>query len=122
MYFFLALLVSYGAAGGEGVLKHNSYNAGTFTPPVPLPFSPPRLLYRIRTVKHGWLSYVEKMGFILVLLNAIGTVFFHSAFFSVVAPSYQYDRVLHLTAGFLIVPLLMMLWIVTHGKWGGRKY
>jgi hypothetical protein len=121
MYLVLGLLVAYAAAGIEWFVKQDTYTAISYAVVVPLLLFLPRFFYRIGTVRRAWRTYVEQLAFVLVLLNAVGTVYFHTAYFSARAPFYQYDRVLHFSSAFLIVPLLIVFWIVIHGRLGNPR-
>lgn len=53
----------------------------------------------------SWLKVAGFLIFLIILFNAPGTLYFHELY-----PSLQYDRFLHFSCGFVIVPLMMM-WI-----------
>jgi hypothetical protein len=68
-------------------------------------------LYLLGTVKRPWRDYVQRIGLYIVLLNAIGTGYFHTN-----APQYQYDRLLHFAASFWSVPLIILFAMVISGR------
>lgn len=73
---------------------------------VPVLVTMPVVLYRRHRefLRPSWLTLVEKLAFVLVAVDAPGTLYFHER-----AAIYQYDRLLHLSVGLTFIPLLTLL-------------
>lgn len=102
MYIFIALIICFGAATFE-FLSEGSLAVlipyGLINPILILTprFLIKRLLEKKGVTGTGWLVRAEALLLLVILFNALGSLFFH-------ALGFQYDRFLHFMMGFVCVP------------------